>query len=40
MLRRAQIGHYVIPEQKTKDDDDDVFTAEDFEKFEKEYFVS
>lgn len=40
MLRRARTGHYVIPEQKPKEDEDDVFTAEDFAKFEKDYFVS
>lgn len=39
LLRRARTGHYVIPEQKPKDEED-VFTAEDFAKFEREYFVS
>lgn len=39
LLRRARTGHYVIPEPKPKDEED-VFTAEDFAKFEREYFVS
>lgn len=37
MLRRAQTGHYVIPLKEEKDDED-VFTPEDFAKFEREYF--
>lgn len=40
LLRRARTGHYVIPEQKPKDEEEDIFTAEDFAKFEREYFVS
>lgn len=39
MFKRARVGHYVIPEEKPKDTED-VFTAADFEKFEREYFVS
>lgn len=39
LLKRARTGHYVIPDQKPKDEAD-VFTAEDFAKFEREYFVS
>lgn len=37
MLRRAQTGHYVVPEKKQKEEED-VFTEEDFAKFEREYF--
>lgn len=37
MLRRAQTGHYVVPEKEVKNDED-VFTEEDFAKFEREYF--
>lgn len=37
LIRRARTGHYVIPEQKPVDQDD-VFTEEDFAKFEREYF--
>lgn len=37
LIRRAQTGHYVIPEQK-KVEEEDVFTEEDFAKFEREYF--
>lgn len=37
MLERAQTGHYVIPKKEQKDEED-VFTAEDFAKFEREYF--
>lgn len=37
MLKRAQTGHYVIPTKEEKDEED-VFTAEDFAKFEREYF--
>lgn len=39
LLKRARAGHYVIPDQKPKDEED-VFTKEDFAKFEREYFVS
>lgn len=39
LLRRAQTGHYVIPEQTPKADED-IFTAEDYAKFEREYFVN
>lgn len=39
LLKRARTGHYVIPEQKPKDEEE-VFTAEDYAKFEREYFVS
>lgn len=37
MLKRARTGHYVIPE-KVEKEEEDVFTKEDFEKFEREYF--
>lgn len=37
MLKRARTGHYVIPE-KIEKEEEDVFTKEDFEKFEREYF--
>lgn len=37
MLKRARNGHYVVKDKKPKEDDD-VFTEEDFLKFEKEYF--
>lgn len=37
MLERAHTGHYVIPKKEQKDEED-VFTAEDFAKFEREYF--
>ncbi|XP_031623982.1 uncharacterized protein LOC116341199 [Contarinia nasturtii] len=37
MIRRAQTGHYVIPEKK-QEEEEDVFTEEDFAKFEREYF--
>lgn len=37
LIKRARTGHYVIPEQKPKDEED-FFTAEDFAKFEREYF--
>lgn len=37
MLRRARTGHYVIPE-KVEKEEEDIFTKEDFEKFEREYF--
>lgn len=37
MIRRARTGHYVIPE-KVEKEEEDIFTKEDFEKFEKEYF--
>lgn len=37
MLRRARTGHYVVPEKVVKEEED-VFTAEDFAKFEREYF--
>lgn len=37
MLRRARTGHYVVPEKKLKEEED-VFTEEDFAKFEREYF--
>lgn len=40
LVKRAQTGHYVIPEQKPKEEEESVFTAEDFAKFEREYFVS
>ncbi|XP_055295601.1 active regulator of SIRT1-like [Sitodiplosis mosellana] len=37
MLRRARTGHYVVPEKQQKEEED-VFTEEDFAKFEREYF--
>lgn len=37
MLERAKTGHYVIPKKEQKEEED-VFTAEDFAKFEREYF--
>lgn len=37
MMERAKTGHYVIPKKEEKDEED-VFTAEDFAKFEREYF--
>lgn len=37
MLRRARTGHYVVPEKK-QEVEEDVFTEEDFAKFEREYF--
>lgn len=37
MVERAKTGHYVIPKKIVKDEED-VFTAEDFAKFEREYF--
>lgn len=37
MLRRARTGHYVVPEKEEKEEED-VFTEEDFAKFEREYF--
>lgn len=37
MLRRARTGHYVVPEKQVKEEED-VFTEEDFAKFEREYF--
>lgn len=40
LIKRARSGHYVIPEQKRKDDEESVFTSEDFAKFEREYFCS
>lgn len=37
ILKRARVGHYVVPE-KVQQDEEDVFTEEDFVKFEREYF--
>lgn len=37
MLKRARVGHYVVPEKKHVEEED-VFTEEDFAKFEREYF--
>lgn len=37
MIKRARTGHYVTKEKKPKEEDD-IFTDEDFLKFEKEYF--
>lgn len=37
MIKRAQTGHYVIP-TKVEKEEEDVFTEEDFAKFEREYF--
>lgn len=37
MLRRARTGHYVLPKKEEKEEED-VFTEEDFAKFEREYF--
>lgn len=37
MIKRARTGHYVIKDKK-QTEEEDVFTEEDFLKFEKEYF--
>lgn len=37
ILKRAHAGHYVVP-QKEEKVEEDVFTEEDFAKFEREYF--
>lgn len=37
MIKRARSNHYVVPEKIVKEEED-VFTEEDFLKFEKEYF--
>lgn len=37
MIKRARTGHYVVKDKK-QTEDEDVFTEEDFLKFEKEYF--
>lgn len=38
MLKRARTGHYVAPDKKEVEEED-IFTEEDFAKFEREYFV-
>lgn len=37
MIKRARTGHYVVKDKK-QTEEEDVFTEEDFLKFEKEYF--
>lgn len=37
MLKRARTGHYVMPDKEEKEEED-IFTEEDFARFEREYF--
>lgn len=37
MIKRARTGHYVIKDKK-QEEEEDIFTEEDFLKFEKEFF--
>lgn len=38
MIKRAQTGHYVVRDKKLQNSEEDIFTEDDFLKFEKEYF--